>query len=371
MDIDVTQPSSLALLTKAEIDQQIATAHAFPRSLAKFQAEALSMATLDTETAESCFYILPRGDGIEGPSVRLAEIVGCAWGNLRYGARVIEVGQQFVTAEGVCHDLQRNVAASVSVRRRITTKDGKRFSEDMITVTCNAACSIALRNAIFKVVPFAYVKPIYEKARQVAAGDADTLDAKRTKWLAYFAKQGITEQRVLWAFNRPSVADLDQGDILKMIGMTTAAKEGDGKLSDMFPTSDPAAQEQDTPPAPQSKAEKAAAKATAAKAEAPKDTGAATPLPSTDAAPQGAVNDPTAPASAEIKADTLTAKTPIFVKMIGSKKHTKRIGEMDADDLAAAYEAAQVEVATGTDPARISHAKGVINLIDGHRASLK
>ena len=49
------------------------------------------MATIDAEVAGSCFYKLSRGGKtIEGPSVRLAEIVASAWGNLKFGARIID-----------------------------------------------------------------------------------------------------------------------------------------------------------------------------------------------------------------------------------------------------------------------------------------
>lgn len=55
-----------------------------------------------------------------------------------------------MTAQGVFHDLERNVAITYEVRRRIVDKNGRRYKPDMIGVTANAACSIALRNAILR-----------------------------------------------------------------------------------------------------------------------------------------------------------------------------------------------------------------------------
>ena len=76
--LQVVTPDALSLITKAEIDVQISTAKAFPRSLTMFIQKATSMATLTEEIAASCSYALPRGGkNLEGPSVRLAEIV-CA-----------------------------------------------------------------------------------------------------------------------------------------------------------------------------------------------------------------------------------------------------------------------------------------------------
>src|SRR5678816_4803120 len=98
------------------------------------------------------FYSLPRGGrNIVGPSVRFAEVVASSWGNIRSGARIIDIDDKFITAQGQCFDLEKNICVQVEVKRRITKKDGKRYDDDMIGVTGNAACSISLRNAVFKV----------------------------------------------------------------------------------------------------------------------------------------------------------------------------------------------------------------------------
>jgi len=118
-------PTVIAEITRAETDIQIMTAKKYPRNIKKFRQDAMSMATQDAETAASCFYKLKRGHGedtkiIEGPSVRLAEIVANAWGNMRYGARIVNEGEKEVTAQGVAHDLEKNVASTIEVARRIT-----------------------------------------------------------------------------------------------------------------------------------------------------------------------------------------------------------------------------------------------------------
>ena len=156
VQIAVVAQESLSLITKAEIDVQISTAKAFPRSLKQFQDRAMSMATFSEEIAASCSYALPRGGkSLEGPSVRLAEIIVSSFGNIRSGARVIANDGKTITAQGICHDLETNNCVTVEVKRRITDKNGKTFNEDMQVVTGNAACAIAFRNAVFKVVPSA------------------------------------------------------------------------------------------------------------------------------------------------------------------------------------------------------------------------
>jgi hypothetical protein len=237
---EITAPTALEAQTRAEYDVAVVTAHRFPRSITKFRTAALSMATIDADVAASCFYRLSRrgsegSKAIEGPSVRFAEIVANAYGNLRFGARIVEIGEKEVVAQGVAHDLENNVSTSTEVRRRITTKHGQRFGDDMIAVTCNAACSLALRNAIFKAVPFALAKPIYEQAKKVAVGDAKTLGERRSKALAAFAAMGITGPRV---FARLGVAGADEitlAHVEELIGLHTAIKDGELDPDAEFP----------------------------------------------------------------------------------------------------------------------------------------
>jgi len=233
--LDPENSLALSAITRAEIDTQIATAKRYPRSIVAFKRQALEMATLDEETAGSMFYTLPRdGKRIEGPSVRLAEIVGSAWGNIRYGARVIEVGDKFLKAQGATFDLEKNVACTVEVTRRIVGKSGKRYSDDMITVTSNAACSIALRQAIFKVVPFAFVKDIYEQAKQASLGKALTMEQRRTRAFEWFAKIGAKPDQVLKLLGRKGIEDITVDDLVALQGIRTALQDGETTLDQVL-----------------------------------------------------------------------------------------------------------------------------------------
>ena len=156
---EINRAESLSAITYSEIDQQIKTAKTYPRVLSQVLSNIDTMATYDKEVAESCFYALPRGGKtITGLSVRFAEIVASCWGNLRAGARIISNDGKLITAQGLIHDLETNVAITVEVSRKITDKYGKTFSQDMQIVTANACCSIAFRNAIYKAVPSSLFK---------------------------------------------------------------------------------------------------------------------------------------------------------------------------------------------------------------------
>ena len=229
-------PSTLS----GEVAAQVDTAHKYPRSVSRFTKAALAMATLTEEVAQSCIYSLPRGGKpITGPSIRLAEICASAWGNLHMGARVLGHDAIQIVAQGAVWDLERNTRVTIEVRRRITGKDGKTFSDDMIIVTGNAASSIALRNAIFRVIPKAYVDVIYDHVRKVAVGDAMTLAERRGKVVDKLAKMGADLQRVLAALGRAAIDDVNLDDLETLIGFGTAIKNGDKTVDECFPAMAP------------------------------------------------------------------------------------------------------------------------------------
>jgi hypothetical protein len=236
----VASSTAIEQINRAEIDIQVATAKKYPRSIAKFRQEALTMAVMDEETAASCFYKLKRknADGtvkyIEGESVRLAEICACSWGNLRYGARIIDENDRFVTAQGFFFDVEKNIGGSIEITRRICDKNGRTFSEDMIAVTKNAACSIAFRNAIFKAIPRVYIKSIYDQAKKTALGNAKTTAQRRQQMTEAFAKMSVSVEEILAYCQKPSLEDIGVTEIEDLIGVYTAIKDGDTTIDEAF-----------------------------------------------------------------------------------------------------------------------------------------
>lgn len=235
--IEAVAPTALESLTRGEIDVQIATAHRYPRSIERFKRQVKNLACLDQATAESCFYSLPReGKTITGPSVRLAEIVSASYQNLRVAGRVISEDGQFITAQGVCHDLENNVAQSAEVRRRITDRSGHKYSADMIAVTANAAVSIAMRNAIFKVVPMATVADVMGDIKRVAGGDERSLELNRTAALEYLKREyKVDAARACAALQKAGIADITTEDLATLRGFVTAIKDGDATVETCFP----------------------------------------------------------------------------------------------------------------------------------------
>jgi hypothetical protein len=232
------QNSSLAVqLVRAEVDQQITTAKAYPRSIDRAIKNIKSLATLDEQSAMECIYALPRGGNpIKGPSIRLAEIIATQWGNCRVGARVVHVDrvEKYVEAEGVFHDLETNVVTTARVRRRISDKQNRLLKDDMIIVTGNAACSIAKRNAILGSVPKGVWRNSYDAVEKVLAGDIKTLSVKRIEVMKAFAAFGVTPERVYTAINIKGDADISADHLITLYGMYQSLKSGEETVESLF-----------------------------------------------------------------------------------------------------------------------------------------
>lgn len=233
--IQVSGSESLAALNRSEIDVQIATAKQYPRNLSQVLNSIETLATLDEETASACFYMLRRqGKLIEGPSVRMAEIIASSWGNIRVQSRIVSNDGKMITAQGVCHDLESNYAVSAEVKRRITGKDGRTFSDDMQVVTGNAACAIAMRNALFKVVPMALVKKVIAKAKKVSLGEATSLEESRKKMIDYFHKIGVDQQHLFDYLSVEKIEEINIDMVVELRGLATAIKEGTTTVQETF-----------------------------------------------------------------------------------------------------------------------------------------
>lgn len=242
--VEVLKAETIEAINRSEVDVSIATAKKYPRDIDIAISECLTVATKTKGTAAECFYALPRkqrqSDGsfitkmIEGPSVRLAEIIVYSWGNINFGFRIIANDGKKITAQAVCHDLQRNVRGQIEVDRRITTKSGQTFNEDMQIVTANAAGSIALRNAILRVIPKAVLADITEKIKKVALGEIKDLESSRSEALNHFETLGVKAEKIFKTLGVKKLENIGVDEIFTLRGIANAIKEGSTTVDDAF-----------------------------------------------------------------------------------------------------------------------------------------
>jgi hypothetical protein len=241
-----------------ELDVQISTAKKYPRNTEVALKEAAVMVTSSADIAASCNYSLPRKQNgktiyITGPSIRLAEIFCQCWGNLHAATRILpSTDNKTIVAEAVAWDLEKNIKIVTQARRSICYKNGGTYSQDMQTVTANAAASIALRNAIFRVIPKAYAEKLHKLAinfaidGQTGVKDPDKKLAHAVdKVVDYFLKGGYDESHILLFLKKGHRDEITREDIALLSGIKNRIDDGQIEISKSLPVKDSDFQEEE------------------------------------------------------------------------------------------------------------------------------
>lgn len=221
--LPVEQPRVFSV---SELRTQVEVANAYPRNIGVAVNDLGLLVASHPDVAASMYYGLKRGSKtITGPSIRFAEAVLYAWGNLRVYGRQVDITHSEVVCEGYAWDIQRNAAIARQVSRRIVDRDGNRYSPDMIIVTSNAATSIGIRNATLSVVPRAIWFPVWQEAMNMALGKLP-LEKLVENAMAWWEREERTEEELLAYLGVDSVDKIDKGHLHLLRGLRTGVEEG-------------------------------------------------------------------------------------------------------------------------------------------------
>lgn len=243
-EIEAAEPVGERQLSRASSNEEraleslvrIAHLPMMRRDVKRFKKQCIALATDSDVTAEQCMYSVPReGKMISGPSARLGEILLSEWGNCAAGGGTDHEDNEFIYGRGYFFDAERIVRVDRTVRRRITTREGLRYSADMIATTANAATSIAQRNATLVGIPRAYWEEVYQAVRIKVAGDSATLATRRATALEWMQKKGVDVVRVLAALNLRTIEDIDLEMLADLKAMVSTIQRGEATIDELFP----------------------------------------------------------------------------------------------------------------------------------------
>lgn len=231
------EETGLAQLNKSELEMQMEFATRRPRVMSKVLKNLEDRTCMSPAIALECQYSLQRGNTrIMGASVRFAEILAGTYCNLMALKRVVGADAEVVRAQGIYFDCETNYRFGAETTRRITNKDGARFNQDMITVTGNAAASIAFRNAVLGGVGKGIWAGVYEKTKQVAIGSAESVVKSRDELLHWAKNAGITGEMLYTTLGVQGVQDIIGEKMLAFKVMQKEVMSGEKSIDDVFGT---------------------------------------------------------------------------------------------------------------------------------------
>jgi len=207
-----------------EVKMAIFLAKQFPRN--QFEAEnRIKESCKRVSLASTAVYNYKRGSTkVEGPSIRLAEVLAQNWGNLHYGIKELENKNGESTMMAYCWDMETNVRQEkiFTVKHVRDSRNGKQKLDqerDIYEATASSG-SRRLRACILGVIPGDVVDMAVEQCNKTLAGQSDKpLKERITKALELFAKDfGVTQQQIelRFGYNAESINEYALVELLKI-----------------------------------------------------------------------------------------------------------------------------------------------------------
>lgn len=222
----------------AEAQGKLVIAKRFPRDEARAYSKIIESCKRKG-LAEEATYSFPRGgQTVSGPSIRLAEELARAWGNIDYGIRELSRKDGVSEMEAYAWDLETNTSSSqkFSVRHLRDTKTGSypiTDERDIYELTANQGAR-RLRARILAILPPDIVEAALSECKQtLAGGNGEPIADRIRKMIRAFEKYGVTTAMIELRLGH-SLDTVLPDEIADLQGIFNSLKNGMSKASDWF-----------------------------------------------------------------------------------------------------------------------------------------
>jgi hypothetical protein len=185
----------------AETQSAMIVAKKFPRDAIGAMDAVLSACTRQT-LAESALYTYSKGgQEVTAPSIRLAEAIAQAWGNVQYGIRELDQRQGESSVEAFAWDVQTNTRRVMQFQVRHERHSKKKGvthltdPRDIYEVVANQGAR-RLRSCILGVIPGDIVEEAVKQCEQTLRAKADTSPEAIKNMVEKFGEFGVTQDMI-------------------------------------------------------------------------------------------------------------------------------------------------------------------------------
>ncbi len=221
-----------------EVQASMIMAKKFPRN--EEQAFTRIMRACQRKSlAEQATYAYPRGDTtVTGPSIRLAEAIAQAWGNIEFGISELEQRDGESSVMAFAYDLETNSrqTKTFQVPHKIKAKGGFKVltdPRDIYELTANQGAR-RLRACILGVIPGDIVDAAVDECEKTLTKDAkDPLVDRVRKMAVVFNDIGVTVTMLEKRLQHKLDSTIEQ-ELVQLRRIFTAIKDGAGKREDYF-----------------------------------------------------------------------------------------------------------------------------------------
>lgn len=222
-----------------EVKGQIFMAKQFPRN--PFDAEKRIIDSCKRRSlASTAMYSYPRGKtNVQGPSIRLAEVLAQNWGNISFGVKELEQRQGESVAMAYAWDVETNTR-----QEKIFTVPHLRYSKygttkledprDIYEMVANNG-SRRLRACILGVIPGDIVELAVEECNKTLAGDnASPLKDRLSRAFTSFKENFDVTQEMIEDYFGYQSHEFSEKNFSDLIGIFNSLKDGQVKVSEYF-----------------------------------------------------------------------------------------------------------------------------------------
>ncbi|WP_455038774.1 hypothetical protein [Kingella denitrificans] len=220
-----------------EVQAMVVMAKQFPRNQIQAMDRILNACTRQS-LAEGAVYQYPRGNQmVEGPSIRLAEVLAQNWGNIDFGIREISQSNGESTVEAYAWDLETNtrqVKVFQVPHKRFAGGKTKNLTDprDIYEIVANNGAR-RLRACILGVIPGDVVEAAVAQCGTTLAANVDLSEESIKKMLEAYNQYGVTAEIVQMRY-QCRIEAIRPAQFLELRKIYTSIKDGMSKASDWF-----------------------------------------------------------------------------------------------------------------------------------------
>lgn len=221
----------------AEVQGAVLMARMYPRD-ESVALKRIRNACSRRSLAEVAAYQYSRGgQDITGPSIRLAEVLAQAWGNLQFGIRELSQEGGRSVVEAYSWDVETNTRSSKvfvvehkrKARGSIRTLDDPR---DIYEMVANQGAR-RLRACLLAVIPGDVVEMAMEECHRTLETSVDLSPEAVERMVEAFRKWGVTAEMIQERIGR-SIKSIRPRDMAELRRIAQSIKDGVGKPADFF-----------------------------------------------------------------------------------------------------------------------------------------
>jgi hypothetical protein len=150
---------------------------------------------------------------------------------------VIGCDRENAHMQGVCHDLETNVAITTEMDWPVQAPktDTEERWKDQMNLAKRGGAAVAFRNAIFDALPMILFEDIAEEAKLVAVGEGKTFEERRANCIAEFLKLGVSQQQIYKFLERGGLESITTDDLIYLHGILTSIRDNTMTVAQVFP----------------------------------------------------------------------------------------------------------------------------------------